>query len=83
MIEFPIEGQNATTGARGKIDPLLQERRMDAVGTQLGVLLEALDGVHRFQVGLESALVPGARFILKARKLFFGPASQCSMDRLP
>jgi hypothetical protein len=54
----------------------LQARRMDAVGTQFRVLLEALDCIHSFKIGLESALVPGGRFILKTRKLLFGPASR-------
>ena len=83
MIELPIEGQNATAGARRKVDALLQQRRMDTVRSQFWVLLEPFHRIHGFQISLEGAPFPCMWFVFQTSELFFGPAPERGVNGLP
>jgi hypothetical protein len=83
VIQLPIEGQNAATGTGRKVDALLQQRRMDPVGSQFRVLLEPLHGMHGSEIRLEGALVPGVRFVLQACELLCCPPLEGGVNGLP
>src|SRR5579884_613817 len=83
MVELPIEGENATTGARRKTDALLQQGRMDTIRSQFRVLLKLLYRLHRFQIGLEGQPFTRMGFVLQTSELLFGPASERGMNSLP
>src|SRR6266700_5710193 len=82
VIQLPIEGQNATTGTRRKVDALLQQRRMDTVRSQFWVLLEALHRIHGSEICFEGAPFTRMRFILQTGELFFHPPSERAMHGL-
>src|SRR5260370_5604031 len=56
MIELPVQRENATTGARGQLDPQLFQRCADAIFSELRIDLQLL---HAPRIALSVVFIAG------------------------
>ncbi len=83
MIQLPIQRENATTGARGQLDPQLFQCCADAIFSELRIDLQFLHFLHRSQRRFHRRLVRPTRLVDKPGELLFDPSFEGRMDRLP
>ncbi len=83
MIELPVQRENATTGARGQLDPQLFQRCADAIFSELRIDLQLLHFLHRSQRRFHRRKVRPTRLVRKPGELLFDPSLEGRMDGPP